>query len=249
MFAFTSKHHCVSVQPDRAASMAVNLGRDRQQNCFNFNNGKLWRFLKAQNKWWPPDRKVLSRAFTNFAFSHLTWRTCWHSHTQLVRFKLNWWSAWWVTQRIQFRTLLCWGPKTLFEWSLEDKGNHIKGPRKRGPDIIKSERLLANARRCCSRKTLLIFRGFGRGQWQGLCLPFSLIAWHGRDVTESTKQMDGGIEKGWRDVGEEENKRIVLMVEKGVLWTRQIAYVGEWGGGREGGTKGQRKVKPGIFFI
>lgn len=105
----------------------------------------------------------------------------------------------------------------MFEWSLEDKGNHIQGPRKRGPDIIKSKRLLANARRCCSRKTLLIFRGFGWGQWQGLCLPFSLIAWHGRDVTESTKQMDGGIEKGWRDVGEEENKYIVLRVEKGVL--------------------------------
>ena len=57
--------------------------------------------------------------------------------------------------------------------------------------------------------------------------------------------------KGWRDGEEEveeENKRIVLGVEKGVLWTRQIAYVGERGGGRRG-TKGQRKVKPGIFLL
>lgn len=90
----------------------------------------------------------------------------------------------------------------------------------RGPDIIKSERLLANARPSCSRKTLLIFRGFGRGQWPGLSVPLSLIAWHGRDVTESTKQMDGGIERDG-GMGEEEeveeNKRIVLGVEKGVL--------------------------------
>lgn len=44
------------------------------------------------------------------------------------------------------------------------------------------------------------------------------MAWHGRDVTESTKQMDGGIGRERRD-GEaaEENKRIVLGVEKALL--------------------------------
>lgn len=55
--------------------------------------------------------------------------------------------------------------------------------------------------------------------------------------------------KGWREGEEvEENKHIVLRVEKALLWTRQIAYVGEWGGERERDTKGQRKVKPGIFY-
>lgn len=152
--------------------------------------------FEGTDKWCPHERRALWRAFTNAVFSHLTWRTCWHSRTQLVLVTLSWWSALMShTAYTILHCLLCWGPNTLLEWWLEDEGNHIKGPKKRGPDIIKSERLLANARRSCSRKTLLIFRGFGQGQWQGLSLPLSLIAWHGRDVTESTKQMDGGIER------------------------------------------------------
>lgn len=44
------------------------------------------------------------------------------------------------------------------------------------------------------------------------------MAWHGRDVTESTKQMDGGIGREGGDGKEvEENKRIVLGVEKEAL--------------------------------
>lgn len=144
--------------------------------------------FECTHKWCPPHRRAFWRAFIN-AFSFR--RTCW-----LVLVKLSWWSVPMShTAHTILHCLLCRGPNTLLEWRLEDEGNHIKGPKKRGPDIIKSERLLANARRSCSRKTLLIFRGFGQGQWQGLSLPLSLIAWHGRDVTESTKQMDGGVER------------------------------------------------------
>lgn len=63
----------------------------------------------------------------------------------------------------------------------------------------------------------------------------SLIAWHGRDVTES------GATDGWRDGGleaeeeEEENKCIVLGAENGVLWRGQIAYVGEQGAEKDRG--------------
>lgn len=137
---------------------------------------------------------------------------------------------------------LCRGPWDLVRVEPGGRRKSYKGPKKkRGPDIIKSERLLANARRCCSRKTLLIFRGFGPGTMAGPVppsLPHSL-AWqrcHREHQTNGWRDR-----KGRRDVEEEKNKRIVLRVEKGVLWTRQIAYVGEWGGGRERGARKDRE--------
>lgn len=69
-----------------------------KESCYKFYKKPLSR---------PPKRTVLPRMRTNFAFSYLSWRTRRHSHTHLALLKPNWWSAWWVTQRIQFCSVSC----------------------------------------------------------------------------------------------------------------------------------------------
>lgn len=101
-----------------------------------------------------------------------------------------------------------------------------------GTDIIKSKRLVANARRYGSKETLLIFRGLDNGRaCPSLSLPRRL-AWprcHREWWTDRWR--DGGMQAE----EEEENKCIVLGAENGVLWRGQIAYVGEQGAEKDRG--------------
>lgn len=145
----------------------------------------------------------------------------------------------------------------LLKWRLQDEENHIKGPKKKKKKKKKNWGRLTSSNlkgywptlgAPAQEKHYWYSVGSAGGTKAGLSRPLSLMAWHGRDVTESTKQMDGGIRRERGDSKEvEENKRIVLRVEKGPLWRRQIAYEGEMGWG--GGHQKDRKVKPAFFCL
>lgn len=72
------------------------------------------------------------------------------------------------------------------------------------------------------------------------------LSWPG--MAEMSQRAPNKWMEGYKGMEEEveENKRIVLRVEKGVIVSERDSLCGRTGCG---GTKGQRKVKPGVFFL